>query len=300
MSLNSVKWWLDIENKTIESENSSEFDENQSLIIGKELSELKSEEKKKQLEKTSDLEKALFLDKEEIIKDLCLSNYNINSNDFEVTVNSNIIIVYAKSSYFASLIWLNWIAEKEKCLNTTQNIRENYDELDKRVLEISKNPTEDTKKNLIQFCLQKWIDFQSVVVNGWCVINWESKKYVWIKATPSTIWKESGDLQWIIDHESQHIKFDEFCESHGIELNWYLKILDEVIAHCCNTKDINWNINFKKIKQSMMNNENYKKVSWLENYESILWTIIDEIENELEKEKLSIVMEKLILKYQKI
>jgi hypothetical protein len=28
--------------------------------------------------------------------------------------------------------------------------------------------------------------------------------------------------------------------------------------------------------------------------------IIDEIENELEKEKLSIVMEKLILKYQKI
>ena len=279
--------------------NNFDYDVNKNSIISEEINKLKDEEKAKQLSTVSDLEKKLLLNNKEIINDLWLSNYPVKDNDFNLDVKDGTVIIYAKSSYFASLIGLNWVKEKERCLNREIN-RDAYDEFDNKIKNF-KSLSNDGKSELLQFCNTNWIDFYNVITNWWCVVQWNTNYLVWIKDTPIiSLLSNNNRIEPTILHESQHIKFNKYCEQNDIEINWYLKILDEVIAHCYNTKDGEWNIDFPKIKNSMINNENYIKVSWLNKntYINILNSILADLENELKSYNLNDAMQKLVIKYE--
>ena len=298
MEFTSNKEHSDYNFSTQSTINNFDYDVNKNSIISEEINKLKNEEKAKQLSTASDLEKKLLLNNKEIINDLWLSNYPVKDNDFNLDVKDGSIIIYAKSSYFASLIGLNWVKEKEKCLNWEIN-RDAYDEFDNKIRNL-KSLSEDKKEEILQFCENNWIDFDSIVVNWWCVVQWNSNYLVWIKDTPIvSLLSNNNRIEPTILHESQHVKFNKYCEQNGIEINWYLKILNEIIANCCNTKDEEWNINFPKVTDSMVNNENYIKVSWFDKntYTDILNSILTDTENELKSHNLSTTMQNLVMKY---
>lgn len=214
--------------------------------------------------------------------------YEITKDDFDVKIKDGVPIIYSKSTYFSSLLGLNWSDEKRKCLNGKIN-KNVYDEFDQKI-----NDKTEWKTEIEEFCKENWINTDIVGANGGCVYD----NYVCIKYTPYVQCEEKKD--WIeptIKHESQHVKFNKYCEENWIEKNWYLKILDEVIAHCLNTKDENWNIDFDGIEKSMINNENYRKNSWfIEDYGWILMEIIQDVKNNI-KDGLDETMKILVNKY---
>jgi hypothetical protein len=239
------------------------------------------------------------LNNEEIISDLWLSNYPVKDDDFNLDVKDDTIIIYAKSSYFASIIGLNWLKEKERCLNGEIN-RNAYDEFDKKIKDL-KGLSNDRKSELLQFCNTNWIDFYSIITNWWCVVQWNTNYLVWIKDTPIiSLLSNNNRVEPTILHESQHIKFNKHCEQNNIKINWYLKILNEIIAHCTNTKNDRWDIDFEKIFELMKDNENYIKVSWFNKntYINILNSMLADLQNELKSYGLNDAMQKLVIKYE--
>ena len=219
----------------------------------------------------------------------CLE-YGITEDDFDVKVKDGVPIIYSKSTYFSSLLGLNWPDEKGKILDKEVD-KKVYDEFDKKISDWTEWKTE-----IEQFCKKNWIDVNVVGANGGCVYD----NYVCIKYTPYVQCEEKKD--WIeptINHESQHVKFNKYCEENWIEQNWYLRILNEVIAHCTNITDKEWNIYFGEIYSSMKKNENYIKISWFSKrkYLKILKKIIRKTKKNLKSNELDKTMEMLIAQY---
>jgi alcohol dehydrogenase YqhD (iron-dependent ADH family) len=81
-----------------------------------------------------------------------------------------------------------------------------------------------------------------------------------------------------------------------------LNILNEIIAHCTNTKKENGEIDFEKIFDTMKDNENYFKISEIKDineYYKTLDILIKRTEIELNNNNLDSVMIKLIEEYSK-
>ena len=108
---------------------------------------------------------------------------DIKNNDFDIKIKEDVPIIFSKSSYFSSLIWLNGKEEKEKCLNNKIN-RNIYDEFDNKIKSMWDQPSEKEKNELIKFCKQNWIDFNSIATNWWCAVKCDTVYCVWIKDTP--------------------------------------------------------------------------------------------------------------------
>ena len=227
---------------------------------------------------------------------------DVKKDDFEIKIENDVPVIFSKSTYFSSLIGLNWKEEKENCMNNKIN-REIYDEFDNKIKSMWDQPSEKEKKELIDFCKHNWIDFNSIATNWGCVVECNNDYCVWIKNTPiiSKLNDSNDRIEWTISHESQHIKFNKYCEEKNIEQNWYIKILNEVIAHCCNTKDKSWNIDFDGIKKSMKNNKNYLSISWFSKrkYKRILSKEINKVKATIKSNNLTTTMEKLIDYYKK-
>ena len=227
---------------------------------------------------------------------------DIKKDDFDIKIENNIPVIFSKSTYLSSLIWLNGKEEKEHCINNKIN-RDIYDEFDNKIISMWDQPSEKEKKELIDFCKHNWIDFNSIATNWGCVVECNNDYCVWIKNTPiiSKLNDNKDRIEWTISHESQHIKFNKYCEEKNIEQNWHIKILNEVIAHCCNTKDKSWNIDFDGIKKSMKNNKDYISVSWFSKrkYKRILSKEINKIKATIKSNDLTTTMEKLVDYYKK-
>lgn len=227
---------------------------------------------------------------------------DIKKDDFDIKIENNSPVIFAKSTYFASLVGLNWKEEKEKCLNNKIS-RKIYDEFDNKIKNIWEQPSEKEKNELIALCKNNWVNFNNIIMNWWCVVEYNNDYCVWIKNTPiiSKLNDNNDRIEWTISHESQHIKFNKYCEENHIEPNWHIKILNEVIAHCCNTKDKSWNIDFDWIKKSMKNNKNYIDVSWFSKrkYKRILSKEINKAKSSLKSDDLDTTMKKLIDYYKK-
>lgn len=227
---------------------------------------------------------------------------DIKKDDFDIKIENDIPVIFSKSTYLSSLIWLNGKEEKERCMNNKIN-REIYDEFDNKIKSMWDQPSEKEKIELINFCKHNWIDFDSIATNWWCVVEYNNDYCVWIKNTPiiSKLNDNNDRIELTISHESQHIKFNKYCEEQNINQNWHIKILNEVIAHCCNTKDKSWNIDFDWIKKSMKNNKNYIDVSWFSKrkYKRILSKEINKAKSSLKSDDLDTTMKKLIDYYKK-
>lgn len=227
---------------------------------------------------------------------------DIKKDDFDIKIENNSPVIFAKSTYFASLVGLNWKEEKEKCLNNKIS-RKIYDEFDNKIKNIWEQPSEKEKNELIALCKNNWVNFNNIITNWWCVVEYNNDYCVWIKNTPiiSKLNDNNDRIEWTISHESQHIKFNKYCEEQNINQNWHIKILNEVIAHCCNTKDKSWNIDFDWIKKSMKNNKNYIDVSWFSKrkYKRILSKEINKAKSSLKSDDLDTTMKKLIDYYKK-
>lgn len=227
---------------------------------------------------------------------------DIKKDDFDIKIENDVPVLFSKSTYFSSLIGLNGKEEKENCMNNKIN-RDIYDEFDNKIKSMWNQPSEKEKIELINFCKHNWIDFDSIATNWWCVVECGIDYCVWIKSTPiiSRLNDTNDRIEWTISHESQHIKFNKYCEEKNIEQNWHIKILNEVIAHCCNTKDESWNIDFDEIKKSMKNNKNYISVSWFSKrkYKRILSKEINKVKSSLKSNDLTATMESLIDYYKK-
>lgn len=256
-----------------------------------------------------------YWDKNLFIKELHLSEYLVKDSDFDLNIQNDILIISSNSSYFSSLTGLNWLAEKRKSRDL--NNREPYDKFDKISINFSKTNMSDHDLNqkrdeLLNFCKNNDINFYDVASNWWCVIQWTSSDFVWIKKTPLVAYLESKKnisiddsnyMEETIIHEKQHIKFDTFLKNNNISQNWYLKILNEVIAHCCNVKNPDLSVDFDRIIKSMSINENYIGISglWKEWFIESLKTIIHETKVMLnwanDIDKLDSVMISLIYKY---
>lgn len=231
---------------------------------------------------TNTWNKSLFM------KELWLSEYFINDSDFDLEIKNDALVIISKSSYFSSLTGLNWLWEKGKSRNLSN--RYFYDEFDKISSDLLKTNISDydlnqKKSELIELCRINNIDFYDVSSNWGSVIQWVSNDFIWIKQTALVLYFDSikNNFDYIektIVHEKQHIKFDIFLKKNNISQNGYLKILNEVIAHCCNVNNPDWSIDFQRIIESMSKNQNYIEVSGFseEQFIIILKNIVNETE----------------------
>ena len=219
---------------------------------------------------------------------LSLEDFWIKKEDFELINKDGILVIISNSSYFSSIVGLNWIQEKKNSRSAKN--RSNYDVFDKQMddslmLGISKD---DAQKQLKKYCEENNLDFESIIVWWGCVISEWDFSLVWIKRVVWESWDIIEKNRWTIAHEGQHIKFNNYRKEKWIEQNWNLAILDEIIAHCFNTFDEIWNIDFTKIFNNMGTNENYFKNSWIkkrEDYNSKLEEIVKRVKTELQREE---------------
>ena len=224
-------------------------------------------------------------------------DYGITEYDFDVKKVDDMIIIISKSSYFSSIVGLNWEQERFNSRNLKDRIE--YDKFDEEISRLFKSgiTKEQFKDELSKYCKGNNINFNPEIMTLWwgCVIpEWN---FIWIKKFPWDSSEIAEKDKLTIAHENQHVKFNKYCEENWIEKNWYLKILDEVIAHCLNTKDEDWNIDFDKIEKSMINNENYRKNSWFtKDYGWVLVEIIQDVKNNI-KDNLNETMRILVNKY---
>lgn len=284
--MESVNYLTPDNNKEIKDIDSFNNDEHQQNL--KIIEQLKIEQKKE--------------DEDEIIKlnllcDLDLVDFWLKTEDFKIMKKNGTTIIVSNSSYFSSIVWLNWIQEKQNSRKLKD--RSKYDDFDKLLNDLLKNNVskEEAQTQLEKYCKENKLDFESIIAWGGCVI-WEwDFSFVWIKKVVWESWDIIEKNKLTIAHEGQHIKFNDYCKEKWIEQNWTLKLLNEVIAHCMNTRDSNWAIDFEKMYQIMKGNENYLYVSWIEDkteYELLLKKIIDQVKKEMVDKNIDSTMIYLI------
>ncbi len=232
---------------------------------------------------------------------LSLGDFWIKKEDFELVNEDWTLVVISNSSYFSSIVGLNWIQEKENSRSLKD--RSKYDWFDNQINDFLKLgiSRDDAKTQLKKYCDENDLDFESMIVWWGCVISEWDFSFIWLK---KVVWN-SGDIieknKWTIAHEGQHIKFDNYCKEKWIEKNWNLAILDEVIAHCFNTFDKKWNIDFTKIYNDMVTNDNYFKKSLIKDkpsFENKLYDMIQQTKVELQHhKKIYVAMKNLIEKH---
>ena len=265
-----------LENNTTNSNKVSEnsdFSENQYYENIQEIEQSKQNEK---------IESDKLIIKQKLL--LELSDFWITENDFELINKDNTIIIISNSSYFSSIVWLNGIQEKENTRIRKNRVK--YDNLDKfaKKLYESNLTKEGFIKKLKEHCTEKNLNYDSIYSWWGCIISVWNTSTVGLKRFLRDTWDLIEKNKWTIIHESQHIKFNTYCKENWITPNWVLKLLDEVLAHCTNTKTEDWDIDFEKIFDTMKNNENYIKISWIKNkekYDSTIYALIWETEKEL-------------------
>lgn len=265
-----------LENNTTNSNKVSEnsdFSENQYYENIQEIEQSKQNEK---------IESDKLIIKQKLL--LELSDFWITENDFELINKNNTIIIISNSSYFSSIVWLNGIQEKENTRIRKNRVK--YDNLDKfaKKLYESNLTKENFIKKLKEHCTEKNLNYDSIYSWWGCIISVWNTSTVGLKRFLRDTWDLIEKNKWTIIHESQHIKFNTYCKENWITPNWVLKLLDEVLAHCTNTKTEDWDIDFEKIFDTMKNNENYIKISWIKNkekYDSTIYALIWETEKEL-------------------
>ena len=265
-----------LENNTTNSNKVSEnsdFSENQYYENIQEIKQSKQNEK---------IESDKLIIKQKLL--LELSDFWITENDFELINKDNTIIIISNSSYFSSIVWLNGIQEKENTRIRKNRVK--YDNLDKfaKKLYESNLTKENFIKKLKEHCTEKNLNYDSIYSWWGCIISVWNTSTVGLKRFLRDTWDLIEKNKWTIIHESQHIKFNTYCKENWITPNWVLKLLDEVLAHCTNTKTEDWDIDFEKIFDTMKNNENYIKISWIKNkekYDSTIYALIWETEKEL-------------------
>lgn len=265
-----------LENNTTNSNKVSEnsdFSENQYYENIQEIEQSKQNEK---------IESDKLIIKQKLL--LELSDFWITENDFELINKDNTIIIISNSSYFSSIVWLNGIQEKENTRIRKNRVK--YDNLDKfaKKLYESDLTKEGFIKKLKEHSTEKNLNYDSIYSWWGCVISVWNTSTVGLKRFLRDTWDLIEKNKWTIIHESQHIKFNTYCKENWITPNWVLKLLDEVLAHCTNTKTEDWDIDFEKIFDTMKNNENYIKISWIKNkdkYISTIYALIWETEKEL-------------------
>lgn len=284
--MESVNYLTPDNNKEIKDIDSFNNDEHQQNL--KIIEQLKIEQKKE--------------DEDEIIKlnllcDLDLVDFWLKTEDFKIMKKNGTTIIVSNSSYFSSIVWLNWIQEKQNSRKLKD--RSKYDDFDKLLNDLLKNNVskEEAQTQLEKYCKENKLDFESIIAWGGCVI-WEwDLALVWIKRIVWDSWDILEKNKWTIIHESQHIKFNNYCKEKWIAQNWTLKLLNEVIAHCTNTRNAEWNIDFEKILKTMRDNENYLSVSWLtdkQEFEEVLKKLINQTQKELKNKDIDSAMEYLI------
>lgn len=228
---------------------------------------------------------------------LSLEDFWIKRKDFELVNKDWTLVIISNSSYFSSIVGLNWVREKERSRDSKD--RNKYDTFDNKFKDLlsSNLPKSEAQTQLKEYCKENNLDFESIITWWGCVISEWEFLFVWIKRA---IWSSKDVIEeneWTITHESQHIKFENYCRERWIEQNWNLKILNEVIAHCTNTKNNKWDIDFEKIFEVMKDNENYLYVSWIENktrYELVLKDFIEQVKKEMLDKDLDDTMKYLI------
>lgn len=228
---------------------------------------------------------------------LLLGDFWVKKEDFELVDKDGTFVIVSNSSYFSSIVGLNWIQEKEKSRSLKD--RNKYDTFDNKLKDFlnSNISKSEARTQLKQYCKENNLDFESIITWWGCVISEWEFSFVWIKRA---IWSSKDVIEeneWTIIHEGQHIKFDNYCREKWIEQNWNLKILNEVIAHCTNTKNDKWDIDFEKIFELMKDNENYLYVSWIGNktrYELVLKDFIEQVKKEMTDKDLDDTMKYLI------
>lgn len=261
--------------------------------------------------------------REDIIEQLDLKAHKIKKEDFDIKQRNWTTIINWRSSYFCSLIWINWKHEKESI--KTED-KKKYDALDQEFNNIINDEQKyknflakySNKKDLLDYIENTKHVSIDIFLNGGCVISWKDSSFIWIKKTPLVAFMEKlrnidiEDPLYMndtISHEQQHIKFSSFLKSNWIKNNKELRLLDEILAHCINTIDEKWNVNFKKIKESILGNQNYLSTFlqrwWIASkFAEETTKVIDYVENELNgiewnniQEKIKNISHKLINKY---
>jgi len=248
-----------------------------------------------QLKDNQDKVKELEYTKLKLI--LLLEDFWVKKEDFELVNKDGTFVVVSNSSYFSSIVGLNWIQEKEKSRSSKD--RDKYDIFDNKLKDFlnSNISKSEAQTQLKEYCKENNLDFESIVTWWGCVISEWEFSFVWIK---KAIWSSKDVIEeneWTITHEGQHIKFDNYCRQKWIEQNCNLKILNEVIAHCTNTKNDKWDIDFEKIFKLMKDNENYLYVSWIEDkrhYELVLKNLLEQVKKEMKNKDLDDTMKYLI------
>lgn len=228
---------------------------------------------------------------------LSLEDFWIKRKDFELVNKDWTLVIISNSSYFSSIVGLNWVREKERSRDSKD--RNKYDTFDNKFKDLlsSNLSKSEAQTQLKEYCKENNLDFESIITWWGCVISEWEFLFVWIKRA---IWSSKDVIEeneWTIIHEGQHIKFDNYCREKWIEQNWNLKILNEVIAHCTNTKNDKWDIDFEKIFELMKDNENYLYVSWIGNktrYELVLKDFIEQVKKEMTDKDLDDTMKYLI------
>ena len=228
---------------------------------------------------------------------LSLEDFWIKRKDFELVNKDWTLVIISNSSYFSSIVGLNWVREKERSRDSKD--RNKYDTFDNKFKDLlsSNLSKSEAQTQLKEYCKENNLDFESIITWWGCVISEWEFLFVWIKRA---IWSSKDVIEeneWTITHEGQHIKFENYCRERWIEQNWNLKILNEVIAHCTNTKNNKWDIDFEKIFEVMKDNENYLYVSWIENktrYELVLKDFIEQVKKEMLDKDLDDTMKYLI------
>ena len=278
------------------------YDVEKSSHKQEEINQERVETKRKQEEKANLLSILLNKNKTEFIeKILNLWWYGIKDSDFDLELKNNQIVIISKSSYFSSIVGLNGINEKKITREKTKS-REIYDNFDKLLKDLfhSNVSKKDAKDQLFKYCSDNRIDYESIITGWGCVISEWDNSFVWLK---ELFWPINLDEnEWTILHEKQHIKFNLYCKSENIHQNSDIKILDEVIAHCYNCKK-DWIVDFDKIMDSMDNNENYIKKSWLSNndymehLQKIIYDVKESMWENYSSDNIDLVMINLIKKY---
>lgn len=269
--------------KDIDSFNNDEHQQNLKII-----EQLKIEQKKEDEDEITKLK---------LLCDLDLVDFWLKTEDFKIMKKNGTTIIVSNSSYFSSIVWLNWIQEKQNSRKLKD--RSKYDDLDKLLNDLLKNNVskEEAQTQLEKYCKENKLDFESIIAWGGCVI-WEwDLALLWIKRIVWDSWDILEKNKWTIIHESQHIKFDNYCKEKSIEQKWILRLLSEVIAHCTNTKNAKWDIDFDKILKTMKDNKNYLSISWFtdkQDFEEALKNLINQTQKELKNKDIDSAMEYLI------
>lgn len=228
---------------------------------------------------------------------LSLEDFWIKRKDFELVNKDWTLVIISNSSYFSSIVGLNWVREKGRSRDSKD--RNKYDTFDNKFKDLlsSNLSKSEAQTQLKEYCKENNLDFESIITWWGCVISEWEFLFVWIKRA---IWSSKDVIEeneWTITHEGQHIKFKNYCRERWIEQNWTLKLLNEVLAHCTNTKNNKWDIDFEKIFEVMKDNENYLYVSWIQNktrYELVLKDFIEQVKREMLDKDLDDTMKYLI------